>query len=512
MNAPPSHARHSSPLQALRRAAFERLEVYLSPQHLDEAMRSAEKLYAALPHHDELPRNVVLVAYGGGKDSAYTLAFVRCIQLMLSFLHDGTFRLRVVTNRHAGMPRAVMENIHRSYLALALYADPDCEPLLIDGNEVKPFKVDEPLPAPLARRNRDDILMTGHRTFANGRPTFCNACNLSVVNSYGLAASYGGGVDLIITGDSRREQRAYLVWVRRLAQQFGLEPGEPQQTGFKRFLSTMDNISRAYFGDIHGHDVAAVHERRIATGVKDGLRFFSIYDDTGYSAGGHWELLIQHLGFRFDEIAFSFSESDCGNPALMAHLRGLKLERVYGRTYVEGITEYVQFALGLMRKKDFPPQLIEEMQARYMGDDAAPRMRAAMDAFALEAHGLSEEQLVCMVYSPFASRGQHLERYLSREHPRAGFTAREAHELLRDDAPVLPGGAAHRLAGELERMSGLSIEQLRAVYAVPLHRPEPDAQGDNLLDAILARDPHKATIATRQSLDGPPVDEIISGR
>jgi hypothetical protein len=70
------------------------------------------------------------------------------------------------------------------------------------------------------------------------------------------------------------------------------------------------------------------------------------------------EMLTGFLGFRFDDLAFSFTESDCGNPALMAHLRGLKAERLFRRSYDEGMAEYIAFALDLMRRKDFPPQLV----------------------------------------------------------------------------------------------------------------------------------------------------------
>src|SRR5262249_14876839 len=146
-----------------------------------------------------------------------------------------------------------------------------------------------------------------------------------------------------------------------------------------RLLSKVDNIARSYFTDIHGPDAAAVAERRVAARVPDRLQFFSIYSDTDYAAGDHLELLTGFLGFRFDDIAFSFTESDCGNPALMAHLRALKCERVYQRSYAEGMAEYVEFAVELMRRKDFPPELVEQMRQRYEGLEAVSRMRRAAD-------------------------------------------------------------------------------------------------------------------------------------
>src|ERR1700735_4512279 len=200
----------------LREQAFLALRAAMPAANTESALRCSARLRAALPDPEHLGRNLVLVAYGGGKDSSYTLAFVRAMQLILFRAHGTTFRLRVATNRHAGMPRAVLENVDRAYQALRLTDDPDCELLLIDGNEVTQFDVDAPQRDHVIRRNRRDLPMTGHRTFADGRPTFCNACNLSVLNSFGVAAAYGEGADLIITGDSEEEQRQYAVWGGRL--------------------------------------------------------------------------------------------------------------------------------------------------------------------------------------------------------------------------------------------------------------------------------------------------------
>jgi hypothetical protein len=187
-----------------RAAVWETLRAALAREQLEGATRCAVRLYAELRDREHLERNTVLIAYGGGKDSSYMLAFVRLVQLIIHRIYGRTFRMRVATNRHAGMPRAVMENIDRVYRALGLFGDPDCELLVIDGDRVSVFDVDLPQSPDVVRRNRTDILMTGHRTGGDARPTFCNACNLSMVNSFGLAAGYDGGVDLIVTGDSRR--------------------------------------------------------------------------------------------------------------------------------------------------------------------------------------------------------------------------------------------------------------------------------------------------------------------
>lgn len=500
-------ARDAQQTQAGTDQVFLRLRAALPPASLDAALQCSARLQAALPHQRQLERNLVLVANGGGKDSAYTLAFVRTMQLILLRVHGTTFRLRSATNRHAGMPRAVLENIDGEYRALSMSADLSCELLLIDGNEVAPFDVNLPQREHIIRRNRLDILMTGHRTFGDGRPTFCNACNLSVLNSFAVAASYGEGADLIITGDSQQEQRDYALWVTRLARRIAPPAQAPASRGLGRFLSHVDRIGQAYFTDIHGPEAGgALAERRVTTQVPARLRFFSIYSDTSYAVGDHMELLTGFLGFKFDDIAFSFTESDCGNPALMAHLRGLKCERLYQRSYAEGIEQYVEFAVSLMRKKEFPASLIELIRARYAGEQAVPRMRAAASRYALDTFGLAEEQLVCMVYAPFAGKAAGLAEYLRSEHPalaghQAGFRALLASEQADDP----------QLAAELERVSGLGLDQLRVLYRSSVRNPD-GRTGTEVIDAVLAGDPHKAVITSRHAKDGPSTLEQISGR
>ncbi|WP_327635383.1 PqqD family protein [Kribbella sp. NBC_00482] len=479
----------------------------MPPDLMAEALRCSGRLLDELPHRRELERNLVLVAFGGGKDSAYMLAFVRAMQLILDRVHGRTFRMRVATNRHAGMPRAVLENIDREYRALGLTDDPDCELLLVDGDEISAFDVDSPQREHVVRRNRLDILMTGHRTFADGRPTFCNSCNLSVFNAFGLAAAYGDGADVLITGDSPQEQRQYSFWVGRLARSLRTAPAERQRagrSGFGRILGRLDDISQSYFADIHGPEAtAAITERRVSVDVPDRLRFFTVYGETAYAAGDHFDLLTGFLGFEFDDLAFSFTESDCANPALMAHLRGLKAERLFQRSYDEGLTEYVGFALGLMRKKDIPDELVEVMRVRYDGPDAPLRMRRAAEEYALTTFGLTEEHLVCMTYSPFAGQGAGLERFLDREYPALSVRISDIHSLL--------AGAAEdpTLAAELERISGLTPSQLRVLYSRSVQSTD---GGTPVIDLILAGDPHKAVIETRHSKDGPNTFEQISGR
>jgi hypothetical protein len=497
-----------------RKKCFEALQKYLTAAELAAATTCATRLRAMFPADKPSSENVVLVAYGGGKDSSYTVTFVRLMQLILDEIDHETFAIRIVTNWNLGMPPAVFENIDRAYLSLGLYDDPSCELLLVNGARIMPFQRDVARDSAMAERVRLDTLMTGHRTAADARPTFCNSCNLSMLSAFGRAASYRGGVDFIITGDSADEQRSYVRWVSHVARRIGATTKPSGTGGFTGFLDTANQISQIYFGDIYGAGASAdVSQRAVVNDLPHPVHFFSIYGDTAYASGKHWELLTEFLGFEFDDIAFSFTESDCGNPALMAHIRGLKCEYIFRRSYAEGISEYAEFALSLMREKHFPEFLIEKMRERYATPDAIAQMRQKMVQYCSETFNINEDQLLCMVYAPFGDKASNLERYLTEIQPHLLGRQAEIVELLADadrdaDASTKP------LAATLEQCSGLGLRYLRRLYASPVRsaeRPGPDPRTD-VIGAILEGDPHKATIKTQHSPCGAVVEELISGR
>ncbi|ARB82706.1 MULTISPECIES: hypothetical protein [Yersinia] len=480
------------------------IEKYLSPSIISSAKQCAKRLMFALNDGQGNNQKRVLLAYGGGKDSSYMVAYVRYIQGLVWTEQGDTFRLRISTNRHAGMNDSVMENIDRVYRALNIHGDELVECLVTDGLLIRPFERHLSMPDAVRWQNRMDVLMNGHRFQADARSTFCNACNLSMVNSFGLAAHYDGGADIIITGDSPQEQTAYVAWARHLSRLFDAPKGQYSH-GFSAFLETLDGVAKAYFGNIYGaENVTSAH--RITYKLARDPLFFNIYQDTAYEAGAHWGLLKDFMKFSFDPMMFSFSESDCGNPTLMAHIRGLRAETLLKRSYAEGIREYVRFALGLMQQKDFPPHLIAEMALRYQDDDAIVSQRQRAEQFALDAFNLTTQQLICMIYSPFTERGKNLASYLAQENLR--FSANAIHALLEgsDELSNIP------LSQDLQQLSGLTLPQLRQCYRSQLVSSLLEGKSTDPLARILRFDPHKAVIQVSNGVTKRVASEVISGR
>lgn len=464
-----------------------------------------ERLTDAAGGLDGLTRYKLMVAYGGGKDSSYTVAMLRAAQLHLSVLHGRTFQLRIANMRHAGVPDAVMANIDRVYRALHLFDDPRVEMLVVDHRQIRPFERHLPFPDDVQAMNRFDVLMNGHRTAGDGRPTFCNSCNLAVADFYGRAAWWQGGVNAVVTGDSRKEQKHYFTWIMRLAQRLGLNVDECRRQGFRGLLQALDGVAQVYFVELFGEGFDHQRdERRVACGDDQAdPAFISIYDLVSYKVEDHWELITEFLDFRFEELAFSFTESDCANPMLMAHFRGLKAQYVQGRSYNQGIAEYLELAQALMRKKEMPQRLIDLAMAAYADAEGMQARRTLAANFAEQAFGLDEAQLVCMQFAPFVDSGRELSSFLGLCHPQRLPELDALHQLLggqREDAA---------LSQWLTQVSGLPLPALRSLYAHQRIDFDSDA---TLIARVRAGDPHKGRISRYDPATGETVVELVSGR
>ncbi|MFL1517529.1 hypothetical protein [Pseudomonas prosekii] len=464
-----------------------------------------ERLTDAAGGLDGLTRYKLMVAYGGGKDSSYTVAMLRAAQLHLAVLHGRTFQLRIANMRHAGVPDAVMANIDRVYRALHLFDDPRVEMLVVDHRQIRPFERHLPFPDDVQAMNRFDVLMNGHRTAGDGRPTFCNSCNLAVADFYGRAAWWQGGVNAVVTGDSRKEQKHYFTWIMRLAQRLGLNVDECRRQGFRGLLQALDGVAQVYFVELFGEGFDHQRdERRVACGDDQAdPAFISIYDLVSYKVEDHWELITEFLDFRFEELAFSFTESDCANPMLMAHFRGLKAQYVQGRSYNQGIAEYLELAQALMRKKEMPQRLIDLAMAAYADAEGMQARRTLAANFAEQAFGLDEAQLVCMQFAPFVDRGRELSSFLGLCHPQRLPELDALHQLLggeREDAA---------LSQWLTQVSGLPLPALRSLYAHQRIDFDSDA---TLIARVRAGDPHKGRISRYDPATGETVVELVSGR
>lgn len=505
----------------LRMNLLKNLKSSLSVEHLASAEKTAEKLLRALPFKDNLEKNNVMILCGGGKDSTWALAYTRLTQLIIEEKEGQTFNLRVGSGRHPGMQFEVMENLDNAYQALGIGKDPLTDPFIIYGNKIEKFDLYSQIPPEIEERDRTDILVNGHLFEADARRTFCDSCNRNLGNFIGISAGYTGNSNeashILITGDSATEQKAYYGWIIKMALKFGASKEElKKEQGFTRVLKALDHISMEHTKLIHGDDDEKTKEvRRVYSQLDQNPQFFSIYDDTSYEAGDHLEFLTNDLKFSFDSLMFSFTESDCGNPALMAHTYGLAAERKYNSTYEDGVKEYRDFALDLMKDKNIPEPLIKKIEERYDNDEAIKAMRSKVETYAKDAYNFTEAELVCMVHAPFLEKGKNLDRFITSEYPEMQTQIGQMRELLEGRGEN--DNKHQKVIDFLEGVSGLTLKQIQKIYASqhvqnPVTNSLDNDPNSQKLQRLWLGDPHQKIIKSRFNDDGEEKKQLITGR
>ncbi|SEP61717.1 hypothetical protein SAMN03159444_00220 [Pseudomonas sp. NFACC02] len=497
---------HEQAMNYVYQQVLQRLLSYFNRAERTALQLLIQRLIVAAGGMENIGTYKVLVAFSGGKDSAYTVALMRAAQLSIAGRAPATFQLRVANMRHAGMTSAVMANIHRCYSALFLHDDPRVELLVVDHQYVQTFEPDLPFSSAGREQNRSDMLLGGHLTAGDARTTFCNSCYLGMAEFLGRAACWGEGVDAVISGDSLKEQKQYATWIMRLARHEGQAIENWHKLGFMTALNTIDSVGRAYYRELYGEEAQPAGFMLRPLGYPNkpvAPAFLTVADLIGFRLEEHWALLTDFLGFRFDDLAFSFSESDCANPLLMAHMRGLKAQFVQGRAYADGVAEYLELAAEMMRRKRMPKRLITQALAAYDRPDKLEERRALAAGYAQEALGLSETQLVCLLFAPFVDAGAQLEAFLRICHPGMLVALADLHRALSGLS------APDQVIQWLVDVSGLSLKGLQNLYE---KRRVDFTDDSSIIARVRASDPDKGHVTTVDLQTGEAVTELISGR
>lgn len=428
--------------------------------HLSQGQRASlqllvQRLLVAAGGLDQLGDFKVMLAYGGGRDSAFALACLRAAQLSIAARASATFELRVVTARHLGMSPAVIANIERTYSALVMHDDPRVELLVLDDGDLRPFDARQPLSPRQQQAERLDTLVTGHLTAGQVRPMFCNRFYLGLAELYREGMSWQGGVDALISADSLPERKRYLAWGRRMMREAGVACMRPIGAYPGVFLQGLVQLRRQYASEVLGRcDVTW----RALPSLRRVPRLIDIVDLVKPDGHSGSAALLGLLGYRHDELTLGLTHSACANPLLMAHLCGLRAQFVEGCTYADGVYEHLSYVGARMHRSSTPAIQQAHAIEAWQGSERLALRRGLADAFAQQAYGVKEAQWVCLLFAPFVEQGRGLEHFLTRCHPDMQMAAPYLHNALQG----LP--AAQPLVQWLEEVSGVPLATLQMLY------------------------------------------------
>ncbi|NVZ83324.1 hypothetical protein HX836_16070 [Pseudomonas yamanorum] len=439
---------HEQAMNYVYQQVLQRLVGHFSRTERTSLQLLIQRIVVAAGGIERLGEYRVLVAHGTGPGSSYVLTLLRAAQLTLAGRTPRTFQLRVATLRHAGMTQTALDTLHRGYSALFLHDDPRVELLMVENQEVLPFNHLRPAAATARDSSRRNLLMVGHMTSADLGQTLCSDAYLALGDFYQRVTTWNGGVHALVSGDSSRKQREYLAWLKKAALSASVLVPARQPRVLSGLFARMDEWSDGYYRDLYGeHYADGTPEDKDSHRHLAYICVADLMEAVDYASG---PLLRQFLAYQTDEFGFHFSHPSHVNPLLMAHLRGLQAESLRELDYEEGVLGFVQQATPFMRRK----QISEHLIARA----ATAEGRALSAGYAHELFGLEENQLNCLMFSPFIRHGERLESFLRQCHPGMLVALPELHKALQGK-PV-----ADMLAQWVTDVSGLPLDLLQHLY------------------------------------------------
>lgn len=434
----------------------------------------------------------VLAVQSGSRDSCYTLALLRAAQLSIAGRAPATFQLRVASLRMNGVSALAQDNIHRCNSALFFYDDPRVEVVMADNREVLPFTQ----PTPISEAGRDghrlNMLMVGHRRNLNGPLDLWDDGYLALGEFYGQVARWDRGVDAFVCSDTPRQQKQFLDGLKRAAAKAGLKTKRHAGTGFDELYAVLDDLGNDFYRALCGGHGQAQWRPAERFEACRRASFIDIHDMLVSNREERWPLLTEFLGFQPDELTAQLSESDYVSPAISAHIRGLQACFVHGGSYESGVAQYLQRALVMMRRKHLPERLCEQAIELFGHPARMSDQRALATAEAQKSLGLSEAQLVCLLFAPFVESGAGLERFLRQCHPGMLVALPDLHRAMQG------GPVSEQIAQWMVDVSGLPVNLIARLYSMgPVPNVE-EGLNDGIFDDLEAM-PGEAAVASEWS-------------
>lgn len=365
--------------------------------------------------HEPTKKIKILLPFGGGKDSAWTLAYVRIMQLLMNDRLSQDFFIDILIMLHPGVSRGVYKNIENLFEALHIADDIRVKVHAVTSGGIPVDLKHGSIHDDTLKVFREEILYTGHLSRGNGRETFCNACNFTLMNAIARYVAENE-IDVVITGDSGLEIASYWKWVNKTARLFDLSPIQKQQANWAGLFSKMSEINHAYYEKLFSWESieksSCYHFPNVSIDAMRQPVYFSIFEDVDYAYWSHQSFIETVLGFKFYEDSFNFTESDCINPVLMAHLRGLSSD-FEGDGYINGVHHYLELVNYLMKEKSYDDDMKRRALSQYQTEEGILKKGREAEEYAKEVLKIDPIQLKALVASIFTDKMDRLDDFFS---------------------------------------------------------------------------------------------------
>lgn len=423
----------------------------------------------------------VMVVHEGGKESAYTLAFLRAAQLSISARAPDTFILRLVVLRQPRLTPSVMTRFQSQCNELFLYDDGRVELLHVDESGAQILNRHTLLNERPPELNRMQVLMSGHLSQGEARVTFLYADLLSRAKLFRTACLWGSPVSALIDRRPPQHLGEYAQWMLRVAEHLGYV----RPTGYGNAIAEAVHVCTTLDDDFKYllcQQPPAGEAYQPMTG--SGMAIINVFDCLSHETEVLSSPALLFTEGPWPAQTFNIEEPQVAVILIAAHVQGLRSHYQTGNDYCSGVCHYLQnISAENALNERYKGQLTKLICATFNTPKRIQKLRLQMEQYLNDIHGLTNEQLNCLIESPFVEQGAGLVAFLQRHYPDKLQWANDLHHALgaHDEACA-------RHSAWLQSISGLPLGSLQMLYTM---RKVDCVAGQSLIDLMCTHDPHK---------------------
>ena len=485
---------HEQAMSSVYQQVLHRLLGFFSRSERIALQLLIQRLLVAAGGVERIERYRVMVVHEGGKECAYTLAFLRAAQLSISGRSPHTFILRMAILRQPRMTANVMERIQAQCSELFMYDDSRVELLLVDEQAATRLHKQVGFESLSCDLNRTQVLMSGHLTHGDARATFLYADLLSRAKLYRRASNWGVKVDALIDRRPPTHLGQYVRWIQQVAKQQGHSPNGEHRQGFESAVKLCSQLDDDY-KQLLRLPAAPGSEASAGEGAGD-INVINVFDCLCHEMDVLHSPVLVFMEGAWNIKALNIEEPQAAVVLVAAHVHGMRGAYQYGVEYSVGADAYLRRASRENTCNDrFKGQLIKQLGAVFDTPKQLEKLRGAAAHYLSKLHGLNDEQLGCLICSPFVNQADGLEPFLQKCHPDKVQRIKDFHRVLMGNPAPLQANVAW-----LESISGLPLASLQALY----HMQKIDfTQCNSLIASLWAHDPNKQAWHTAPGIEAP---------
>ena len=425
----------------------------------------------------------VMVVHEGGKECAYTLAFLRAAQLSIAGRTPETFTLRIAILRQPRVTTNVMARIQTQCNELYVYDDPTVELLLVDEKQVR--RLDKHIPVAFERlasvMDRTQILMAGHLSEAAPRATFFYADLLSRAKLYRRACEWGGHVDALIDRRPPEHLGEYTQWIRQVALKQGHAANALYAQGFESAVKLCSKLDDDFK---HWLRLPVPLNLLGTTSADTEINVINVFDCLSYEVDMLHSQVLMFVEGSWNVKVLDIEEPQAAVVLLSAHIQGIRGVCHCGDEYHVGVQDFLRKASADNQTNErYKGQVIKKLGGSFNTPKRIERLRQTITHYLAELHGMTDEHLICALYSPFVDQASGLEVFLQQRHPEKLHVRNDLRQTLMEE-----NAASEADVKWLESVSGLPVSSLRVLFGMS---KTDFSAGKSLIAALWMHDPDK---------------------